>query len=219
MLITASPLTGLPGAGRVAGCGVRYRIPAYWFAGCGSSCGLRSSIPHPRLLVCRVRVELRVAEFDLAAAVQEGAEDDADGIGRDLGGDLVAGPVTGSRDGGEVVLGIVPGIRWGRSPSFAGDAEHQSGAVGDAGGAQVAAEGDGAAAVVVGFDLLAEDGESGGSGHGRGQDRPPVFGGAGIVLVVGPGHLAQEGAIELPSVQAVGERQVARLEPRVLGRP
>jgi hypothetical protein len=73
-------------------------------------------------------------------------------------------------------------------------------------------EGDGAAAVVVGFDLLAEEGESGGSGHGRGQDHPPVFGGAGIVLVVGPG-LAQEGAIELPSVQAVGERQVARLEP------
>jgi hypothetical protein len=40
MLITASPLTGLP-----------------------------------------VRVELRAAEFDLAAAVQEDAEDNADGIG------------------------------------------------------------------------------------------------------------------------------------------
>ena len=93
---------------------------------------------------------MRVAEFDLAAAVQEDAEDDADGIGRGLGGDLVAGPVAGSGDGGEVVLGIVPGIRWGRSPSLAGDAEHQSGAVGDVGGAQVAAEGDRAAAVVVG---------------------------------------------------------------------
>src|SRR5580693_8011710 len=69
---------------------------------------------------CRVRVELRVAEFDLAAAVQEEAEDDADGIGRDLGGDLVAGPVAGSGDGGEVGLGIMPGIRWGRSPSLAG---------------------------------------------------------------------------------------------------
>jgi len=44
-----------------------------------------------------------------------------------------------------VVLGIVPRIRWGRSPSLAGNAEHQSGAVGDVGGAQVAAEGDGAA--------------------------------------------------------------------------
>src|SRR5260370_21614195 len=87
---------------------------------------------------CRVWVELRVAEFDLAAAVQEEAEDDADGISRDLGGDLVAGPVAGSGDGGEVVLGIVPGIRWGRSPFLAGDAEHQSGAVGDVGGAQVA---------------------------------------------------------------------------------
>jgi hypothetical protein len=37
-----------------------------------------------------VRVELRVAEFDLAAAVQEDAEDDADGIGRDLAGGLSA---------------------------------------------------------------------------------------------------------------------------------
>src|SRR5580693_5121770 len=141
---------------------------------------------------CRrgVWVELRVAEFDLAAAVQEDAEDDADGVGRDLDGDLVADPVAGSGDGGEVVLGIVPGIRRGRPPSLAGDAEHQSGAVGDVGGTQVAAEGDGAAAVVVGFDLLAEEGESGGSGHGRGQNHPPVLGGAGIVLVVGPGHLA-----------------------------
>jgi hypothetical protein len=78
----------------------------------------------------------------------------------------------------------------GQLPSLAGDAEHRSG-----GGAQVAAEGDGAAAVVVGLDLLAEDGESGGFGHGRGQDRPPVYGGAGIVLVVGSGHLAQEAAI------------------------
>src|SRR3984957_21237062 len=144
----------------------------------------------PLCASCRVWVEWRVAELDLAAAVQEEAEDDADGIGRDLGGDLVAGPVAGSGDGGEVVLRIVPGIRWGRSPSLAGDAEHQSGAVGDVGGTQVAAEGNGAAAVVVGFDLLDEDGESGGSGHGRGQDHPPVFGGAGIVLVVGPGRLA-----------------------------
>jgi hypothetical protein len=40
----------------------------------------RRTPPHPRLLVCRVRVELRVAEFDLAAAVQEEAEDDAGGV-------------------------------------------------------------------------------------------------------------------------------------------
>ena len=124
-------------------------------------------------------------------------------------------PVTGAK----WFSGSCQGSREGRPPSLAGDAEHQPGAVGDVGGAQVAAEGDGAAAVGVGFDLLAEDGESGGFGHGRGQDRPPVFGGAGIVLAVEPGHLAQEGAIELPSVQAVGERQVARLEPGVLGRP
>jgi len=36
---------------------------------------------------------------------------------------------------------------------------------------------------------------------------------------VEPGRLAQEGAVELPSAQAVGKRQVARLEPPVLGRP
>src|ERR1700722_9038907 len=114
--------------------------------------------------VCRRWFELRAAEFDLAAAVQEDAEDDADGIGRDLGGDLVAGPVAGFADGGGGGLRIAPGIRGGRAASLAGDAEHQSGAVGDVGGAQVAAEGDGAAAVVVGLDLLAEEGESGGFG-------------------------------------------------------
>src|SRR5689334_7183074 len=54
--------------------------------------------------------ELRVAEFDLAASVQEDAEDDAGGVGRDLGSDLVPGPVAGSGDEGEVVLGIMQGI-------------------------------------------------------------------------------------------------------------
>ena len=37
--------------------------------------------------------ELWVAELDLAAAVQEDAEDDEVGVGRDLGCDLVPGPV------------------------------------------------------------------------------------------------------------------------------
>src|ERR1700722_19617367 len=114
----------------------------------------------PLCASCRVWVEWRVAELDLAAAVQEDAEDDADGIGRDLGGDLVAGPVAGSGDGGGGGFGVGAGVWRGRPPSLAGDAEHQSGSVGDAGSAQVAAEGDGAAAVVVGFDLLAEVGES-----------------------------------------------------------
>ena len=59
-----------------------------------------------------------------------------------------------------MVLGIVPGIRWGWSPSLAGDAEHQPGTVGDVGGAQVAAEGDGATAV-VGAGEQAPDGEGG----------------------------------------------------------
>src|SRR5260370_33312859 len=168
--------------------------------------------------VCLVWFEFRVAEFDLAAAVQEDAEDDEAGVGRDLGGDLMPGPVAGSGGDGEVVGGIVPGIRSGWLPSFADDAEHQSGAVGDVGGAQGAAEDDGAAAVVVGVDLLAEEGESGGFGHGRGQDRPALFSGAGIGLVVGTGGLGPEGAAELPSGPAVGGRQGAALEPPVLGR-
>jgi hypothetical protein len=42
--------------------------------------------------------ELRVAEFDLAASVQEDAEDDVVGVGRDLGSDLIPGPVAGSGD-------------------------------------------------------------------------------------------------------------------------
>lgn len=97
----------------------------------------------------------------------------------------MAGPVAGSGDEGEVVFGIVSGIVSGwplpPEPSMTDDAEHQSGVVGDVGGAQVDAEGDVAAVVVVGVDFLAEEGESGGFGHRRGQDRAPVFGGAGIL--------------------------------------
>ena len=94
---------------------------------------------------CRSRLrwgELQVAEFDLATAVKEDAEDDEGGVGRDLGGHLMPGPVSGPGDEGEVVFGIVPGIVSGwpllPRPSFADDAEHQSGAVGDVGGARVA---------------------------------------------------------------------------------
>lgn len=106
------------------------------------------------------------------------------------------GPVAGSGDEGEVVLRIMQGISSVCAllpqPSLARDMEHQSRAAGDVGGAQAAAEGDGAAVAVLRLDLLAENGESGRSRHGRGQDHPPVFGGAGIVLVVGPGHLAAQ---------------------------
>src|SRR5260370_2330662 len=71
---------------------------------------------------CRVWVELRVAEFDLAAAVQEEAEDDADGIGRDLGGDLVAGPAPGLRGRGGAGFSAAPGGLAGRSAALAGAA-------------------------------------------------------------------------------------------------
>jgi hypothetical protein len=48
----------------------------------------------------RMRFEFRVAEFDLAVAVQEDAQD-VGGVGRDLGCDLVAGPAAGSGEGGD----------------------------------------------------------------------------------------------------------------------
>src|SRR6202034_3031127 len=97
-----------------------------------------------------------------------------------------------------------------RGPAWAGDAQYQPGAAVRLVGAQFAAEGDGAAAVVVGFDVLGEEGESGRLGPAGGQDRPPVLSGGGIVE---SGAQAQEGAAELPVVQAVGERQVAGPEP------
>jgi hypothetical protein len=176
------------------------QITDHGSSGCGSP-GFSGLLP----LVRRgMWCEFWVAEFDLAAAVQEDAEDDVGRVGRDLGDDLMPGPVAVSGDEGEVVGGIVPGILSGwslwRGPFFAG-AEHQAGEAGDVGGAQFAAERDRATAVVVGEDPLAEEGESGGLRHGRGQDHSPVFGGAGIVE---PGALTQEGAAELPSVQLVG---------------
>src|SRR3984957_19335401 len=162
--------------------------------------------------------QFRVAELELTAADQVDAECDAAGGRRGPGCALVPGPHPGSGGGGDVVgrvfPGIWPGCLGGPGPAWAGDAEDQRGAAVRLGGAQFAAEGDGAAAVVVGFDVLAEEGESGGFGDGRGQDRPPVLGGGGIVE---PGALAQEGAAEPPSVQAVGERHVAWLEPTAQG--
>lgn len=51
-----------------------------------------------------------VAEFDLAAAVQEDAEPDQAGVRRDLGGDLVLGPRAASGGGGDVAGRVYPGI-------------------------------------------------------------------------------------------------------------
>ncbi len=109
-------------------------------------------------------------------AGQEDAEPDEVGVRRDLGGDLIPGPRAGSRGEVEVVDRVFPGIwaGWLQWPgvAWAGDAEYQSGAAVRLGSAQFAAEGDGAAAIVVGFDFLGEEGESGRLGDGRGQDRP-----------------------------------------------
>jgi hypothetical protein len=99
-------------------------------------------------------------------------------------------PVTGVKWSPSLVPGFLSD--W-RGRFFAGDTEYQSGAVGDVSGAQVAAEGDGAPAVVVGVDPLAERSVSGGLWHGSGQNRPPLLGCAGIVE---PGALAHEGAVD-----------------------
>src|SRR5260370_34768981 len=96
--------------------------------GSGPGCALRPSAVTRCLLrascaACRrgVRVEFRVAEFDLAAAVQEDAEDDADGIGRDLGGDLVAGAAAGGPGGGAGGCAGAAALRWVRpAPSHGG---------------------------------------------------------------------------------------------------
>jgi hypothetical protein len=115
--------------------------------------------------------ELRVAEFDLAAAVQEDAEPDHVGVSRDLGGDLILGPRAGSGGVGDVVGRVFPGIWSGClgwcGLAWAGAAEGEPGAAVGPGGAQFGAEGDGAAAVVVGVDFLGEEGVSRRLGAGR----------------------------------------------------
>ncbi|HEY6315064.1 MAG TPA: hypothetical protein VIY52_30265 [Streptosporangiaceae bacterium] len=80
------------------------------------------------------------------------------------------------------------------------DSQMQPGLAGDAGGAQLSAEGDRAAAVVLGVDLLDQDGETGRLRDRRDQDRGPVRGGAGIVL---PMRLAVAGEVpsQLPVVR------------------
>ena len=115
---------------------------------------------------------MRVAEFDLAGAVQEDTEPAQTGVRRDLGGDLMLGPLAGSGGEVEVVDRVIPGIwaSWLQWPgvAWAGDAEYQPGAAVRLGGAQFAAEGDGAAAVVLGVDFLGEEGRPGRLGAGRG---------------------------------------------------
>jgi hypothetical protein len=87
----------------------------------------------------------------------------------------------------------------------------QPGLAGDASAAQLTAEGDRVAAVVVGVDRLEQDGGTGRVRHRRGQDGGPVRGGAGVILPVRPAG-AEKAARQFPPVQAVGERHVAGLE-------
>ena len=53
------------------------------------------------------RVQLCVAELDLAGAGQEYAEADGGGMAGDLRGDLLLGPVVAAADGGEVITRVV----------------------------------------------------------------------------------------------------------------
>jgi hypothetical protein len=59
-----------------------------------------------------------VAEFDLAAAVQEDTEPDQAGVRRDLGGDLILGPRAGSGGEGDVSSSMERPIKasWARMP-------------------------------------------------------------------------------------------------------
>ena len=65
------------------------------------------------------------------------------------------------------------------------DPQEQPGAARGVRGAELAAEGDRGAAVVVGVNLLGQPGEAFGLRHGRGEHRGSMFRGGGIVLPVG----------------------------------
>jgi hypothetical protein len=93
----------------------------------------------------------------------------------------------------------------------AADPQEQPSLVGDIGGANVGAEGDRGAAVVLGEDRLAQGCESVRVGHSRPEDGGMVVGGAGVVLPVGVAEITQVAAVQFPSVQAVGEAEVSRL--------
>ena len=79
---------------------------------------------------------------------------------------------------------------------------------------KIGAEGNRAAAVVVGEDCLAEGGETVGLGHGRSEDGGVSFHRARVVLPVGVADVVQVAARELPSGQTVGECQVLGLVMR-----
>jgi hypothetical protein len=119
------------------------------------------------------------------------------------------GPVAAARTGQAAAAVVAqPGIRRLAGPACG---QVQPGAGGDVGGAQLAAEGDRATAVIVGVDRLNQDGATGGFRDRGGQDRGPAFGRAGIVLPVRLVAIKQA-ASQLPPVQAVGECHVTRLE-------
>src|SRR5580693_1609015 len=130
----------------------------------------------------------RVAHLDPAGTVEEDTEYDGIGILDDPRRDLAAGPAAVARDHGQVVAWVVGGGALGEWQPGVVPADHpqeQPGAArSGAPGAELAAEGDRVAAVVVGEHFLAEEGESGGPRHGRRQHRDAVVRAAGVILPV-----------------------------------
>jgi len=105
-----------------------------------------------------------------------------------------------------------------RSPPGPDDLQAQPALPGGGVGADLAAEGNGGAAVIVGVDGLDQGGGPGGPGDGGGQHRGRALGGRDVVrLSARRARLVRAGAgprVQVPAVQAVGEVQVARLVAR-----
>jgi hypothetical protein len=113
-------------------------------------------------------------------AGQRDAEPDDAGVAANGHRDLMPGPVAAARVG-HAAAAAVAQIDAGELAG-ATRGQVQAGLAGDAGGAQLSAEGDRTVAVVVGVDRLDQDGETGGFRDRGGKDCGPVCGGAVIVL-------------------------------------
>ncbi len=98
------------------------------------------------------RGEFRVAQLDAAAAGQRDAEPDDAGVAGDGHRHLMPGPVAAG-GAGQAAAAAIAQLGAGRVDGRA-CGQIQPGVTGDAGGAQLSAEGDRAAAVVVGEDRL-----------------------------------------------------------------
>jgi hypothetical protein len=158
--------------------------------------------------------QLGVAQLDPALTGEGDTELDEDGIVGDLRGRFVPRPVLAVADPGQYLL--VAGGGPGRTSDRPVDNDPQvrKCPILDAVGAQLTAETDGLAAVVVGENGLLQRGEPVRFGYGGAKDGAVIFCRPGVVVVpVRPGRVAEEAAVQFPSVQPFGECQVARVAP------